>query len=64
MFDFSLTQQEVLCFDKKCKSGHAAYMSRFFEVCSDLYPEINGVYCEDCLKIANRMARNIKKKIK
>ena len=53
-----------------CKSGHEApatfhrdgtgapaQPTKFFQVSSDARPEVNGVYCEPCLIIANAMQR-------
>lgn len=53
-----------------CKSGHQAPATfrrggtlaaeeptKFFSVISRQLPEINGVYCEPCLIIANAMQR-------
>jgi hypothetical protein len=53
-----------------CKSGHTAPTTfrregkdredeptKFFQVSSDKMPEINGVYCEPCIIIANATNR-------
>jgi hypothetical protein len=54
-----------------CRSGHVApetfrregmlgpdEPTKFFHVVSNQNPEINGVYCEPCLIIANAMSKN------
>ena len=53
-----------------CKSGHEApatfdrdgpsggqQPTKFFKITSQYSPEVNGVYCEPCLVIANAMKR-------
>jgi hypothetical protein len=66
-----MTVKEVpVPFNRYCKSGHQApvkfarrgtqfpeEITKFFLVSSDQYPEVNGVYCEPCLILANAMTR-------
>jgi hypothetical protein len=40
--------------------GTPACPTRFFRVSSDKNPNVNGVYCEVCLVIANARARQMK----
>lgn len=54
----------------QCRSGHVAPEKfrragtmapeepiKFFQISSAYHPEVNGVYCEPCMIIANAMAR-------
>jgi len=66
-----LTVKEVVAPESLCcRSGHTAPSmfrregtmapeepTRFFQVVSTQRPDINGVYCEPCLIIANAMAK-------
>lgn len=48
--------------DRMCKSGHKAKSKRFFKVTGRvLSKDYWGTYCEDCIIIANELARKMKK---
>lgn len=60
-----------------CRSGHEAPKlfrrlgtkapeepTKFFQVSSLKNPQVNGVYCEPCLIVANEMSRQEKMEIK
>lgn len=65
-----MTVREVPApFTLRCRSGHVApelfrrtgtkgpeEPTKFFRVSSDTHPEVDGVYCEPCLIVANAMA--------
>ena len=60
----------------RCHSGHEAPSmfrrlgtkapeepTKFFQVTSSNNPQVNGVYCEPCLIVANAMSRQEKEKM-
>lgn len=74
--DLSIKQVQVPQ-DLWCKSGHKApekfkrngprtrsLSTRFFQVVSEKNPNVNGIYCEPCLIIANAISKHKKMEMK